>query len=157
MAITNPVTGTKLKTEFGAGNGSQYIRGGALVPNIAANAAISTTVAGLTGSTFLGAQAYVPMSGSAANVNGSTTSGNFNEIIGSGSISVSNGIPPYTYLTSYVSGASYTLSLATTTAPQFNRPGNPGPGTTSANYKCVVTDSTAATLTLNFTVTDVRL
>jgi len=101
-------------------------------------------------------QAYTPMSGSASSVSGSTTSGNVNQFIGAGSISVSNGLPPYTYLTSFVSGTTFGLSAQTTNAPQFVRSGNPGPGLVTGNYQCVVTDATLATITFPFTVTDNR-
>jgi hypothetical protein len=109
------------------------------------------------GTTRLVYQAYIPMSGSASNVVGSTTSGNVNQFIGAGSISVSNGLPPYTYLTSFVSGTTFGLSAQTTNAPQFVRSGNPGPGTVVGNYQCVVTDATLATITFPFTVTDNRV
>lgn len=54
--ITAPVTMAKIIEKFG-GSGvlSSYRRGGGLVPDIPANAAISTTAAGLTLGSFIGA------------------------------------------------------------------------------------------------------
>lgn len=58
MAVTAPVSLSKIKTEFSGPNTfSSYTRGGTYVPNIAANSAISTTVAGLAMSQFLNAVA----------------------------------------------------------------------------------------------------
>lgn len=54
--IDAPVSLTKVIGKFGGGNSlSEYVRNGARVPDNAANAAISTTVAGLSLATFLGA------------------------------------------------------------------------------------------------------
>lgn len=61
MAVTAPVSLSKIKTEFsGPNNFSAYTRGGTYVGNSPANAAISTTVAGLAMSQFLGAAAFSP-------------------------------------------------------------------------------------------------
>lgn len=61
MSVTAPVSLTKIKTEFsGPDTFSSYVRGGLYVPDNSANAGISTTVAGLTMSTFLGASDFVP-------------------------------------------------------------------------------------------------
>jgi hypothetical protein len=56
MAITAPVSLTKIKTEFdGPNNLAAYVRGGTYVPNISANSAINTSPTGLAISQFLGA------------------------------------------------------------------------------------------------------
>lgn len=117
---------------------------------------IQSVYYGDSGTNRLVYSAYVPMTGSASNVVGATASGNTNQFVGAGSISVSNGTPPYTYLTSFVSGSTFGLSAQTTNAPSFVRSGNPGPGTVVGNYQCVITDATLATLTKTFTVTDNR-
>ncbi len=54
--IDAPVSLTKVIGKFGGGNSlSEYVRNGARVPDNAANAAISTTVSGLSLASFLGA------------------------------------------------------------------------------------------------------
>lgn len=56
MAVTSPVSLTKVRTEFGGTNRmSAYVRGGAYVPNISANSGIPTVAAGMRLSQFLGA------------------------------------------------------------------------------------------------------
>jgi hypothetical protein len=56
MAVTAPVSLTKIKTEFSGPNEfSAYVRGGTYVPDIPANSAISTTTTGLEMSQFLNA------------------------------------------------------------------------------------------------------
>lgn len=61
MAVTAPVSLQKIVAEFGGpANLSAYTRGGTYVPNSPTNAAISTTVAGLAISQFLGAAAFTP-------------------------------------------------------------------------------------------------
>lgn len=158
LPASPPITLTQIQDEFGAPRGTgitAFVRGGAWVPNNAPNLSVPTAPPiGLL--SLLGAQKYTPMNGSASNVVGATSSGNTNQLVGFGSISASLGQPPYTYLTSFVSGSVFGLSSQTTTSPQFVRSGNPGPGTVVGNYQCVVTDATSATLTLPFTVTDNR-
>lgn len=66
------------------------------------------------------------------------------------------GAPPYTYSTTYLSGTSFTINSASTNAPQFVRPGNPGGGSVSGTYRCTVTDSASQQTTTDFTVTDNR-
>jgi len=158
LPASPPISLQNIQDEFGAPRSTgqtAFYRGGAWVPNIAQNSGVPTSGSiGLL--SLLGATKYVPMSGGASNVVGATSSGNVNQFVGAGSISVSNGIPPYTYLTSFVSGSTFGLSAQTTNAPSFLRSGNPGPGTVVGNYQCVVTDATLATITLPFTVTDNR-
>lgn len=56
MAITTPVSLSKIKAEFsGPNNFSAYVRGGSYVPNTSTNSAISTTRSGLRMSQFAGA------------------------------------------------------------------------------------------------------
>lgn len=63
MAITAPVSLSKIRAEFGGpGRLSAYVRGGAYVPNTPANSAISTTASGLRMSQFLGASATTAVS-----------------------------------------------------------------------------------------------
>lgn len=58
MTVTAPVSLSKVKTEFGGPNNlAAYVRGGAYVPDTPANAAISTTAAGLKLSQFVNASA----------------------------------------------------------------------------------------------------
>lgn len=60
MALGNNPSFTQVRAFFsGPANLAAYVRGGAYVPNIAANAAISTTVAGLKLSQFSGADKVV--------------------------------------------------------------------------------------------------
>lgn len=64
MTITAPVSLSKVHTEFGAPSNtplSAFVRGGVWVPNIPANAAISTTAVGLRLSQFLGAMNAPPL------------------------------------------------------------------------------------------------
>ncbi len=57
MPVGNPPTLAAVMAEFGgSGRLTDYVRGGPLVPDIPANAAISTTAAGLKLSQFAGAQ-----------------------------------------------------------------------------------------------------
>lgn len=62
MAVTSPVSLSKVIAEFlGPNNLSAYVRGGSYVPNISANAAISTTTSGLALSQFLNTVKYSPI------------------------------------------------------------------------------------------------
>lgn len=62
MAVTSPVSLSKVIAEFlGPNNLSAYVRGGSYVPNISANAAISTSTSGLALSQFLNAVKYDPI------------------------------------------------------------------------------------------------
>lgn len=57
MAVTAPVTLTKIRTEFGGiGPFSDYVRGGGYVDDTSTNSAISTTVSGLDMGSFVGAE-----------------------------------------------------------------------------------------------------
>jgi hypothetical protein len=59
MTVTSPPSLGKIIAEFGGpSNLGAYVRGGAYVPNVAANAAVSTTAAGLKISQFVGATKY---------------------------------------------------------------------------------------------------
>lgn len=62
MAVTSPVSLSKVIAEFlGPNNLSAYVRGGSYVPNISANAAISTSTSGLALSQFLNTVKYDPI------------------------------------------------------------------------------------------------
>lgn len=100
--------------------------------------------------------AYTPMTVTVANVSGSTRVGVNGDLIGTATINVSGGQSPFTYSTVYKFGASFTISNATTSHPQFNRPGNPGSGIVSGTYTATVTDATGASVSKDFTVTDER-
>lgn len=63
MAVTAPVSLSKIKTEFsGPDTFSSYVRSGSYVPSYPVNSGISTTVAGLAISQFLGASDTPPVS-----------------------------------------------------------------------------------------------
>ena len=67
MAVTSPVSLSKIKTEFKGGNlFSQYVRGGSYVPNTTTNSKIPTAKAGMKFSQFAGAAAAVPVTLTAA-------------------------------------------------------------------------------------------
>lgn len=100
--------------------------------------------------------AYTPMTVTVANVIGDTTVGVSNDLIGTAAINVSGGQAPFTYLTVYKSGTSFTLSNATGAGPQFRRAGNPPAGTLSGIFTATVTDGTGASVSKDFTVTDNR-
>lgn len=87
MAVTAPASLTKIHAEFGgSGPLSDYIRGGAYVPDIPANSGISTTTAGLNINSFVGASAAVVVTegstGSAGNGSWGYSSGNFGSVVG---------------------------------------------------------------------------
>ena len=140
---------------FGASGLAQMTRGNK-VPNVPQNAGVPAALP-LALSQLAGAVLYVPMSGNVPNVTGATNSGVSNDTIGSAFVSVFNGQPPYTYLTSFVSGSNFGINNATTTGPTFIRSGRPPAGSASGNFQTLVTDATGATITLPFTVTDNRV
>jgi hypothetical protein len=157
VSVTSPPSLSKIIAEFvGPNNLGAYVRGGAFVPNTSTNAAVSTTSAGLKISQFVGATKYTSMTVTVANVSGDTLVGVSNGLIGTTTINVSAGQSPFTYSTVYKSGASFTITNATTNHPQFNRPGDPGAGTVSGTYTATVTDATGASVSKDFTVTDAR-
>lgn len=159
MAVSNPATMSSVYATFGAPANthlSAFLRGGAYVPNgPAANAGVPTALP-IKLSQLAGAVDYVPMTVTVANVQGATQVGVSNDLIGTATINVSGGQSPFTYSTVYKSGASFTISNATTSHPQFNRAGNPPGGTVSGTYTATVTDATSASVSKDFTVTDSR-
>lgn len=91
----------------------------------------------------------------ASNVTGNSESGT-NAPIGAPVVVVTNGTAPYTYSTTFVSGATLGITNPAVSPPAFYRPGSPGDGTVSAVYKIKVTDSLGASAEAQFTVTDNR-
>lgn len=150
-----PTSLAQVRAVFGAPAGTPlhaFVRGGAWVPNIAANNGVPTAPP-IRLAQLAGATTYVPLAVSVGDVYGATSVGVSNDYIGNAFINVSGGTPPYTYLTAYVSGTVLNLTNATTQSPQFNEPGRPpNPGTTNAVYKATVTDNTGAQQAVNFGV-----
>lgn len=159
LPASPPISLTQIQDEFGAPRGTgitAFVRGGAWVPNTPTNASVPTSPP-ISLLSLLGAAAYTPMVVTVPNVNGATISGGgANQLIGNATISTSFGIPPYTYLTTLVSGSSFTIGSPTTQFPEFRRPGNPLAVPASGVYNAAVTDSTATTVNKQFTVTDNR-
>lgn len=115
MTVTFPPSLSKIIAEFGSGGSpkslSSYVRGGAYVANTGANAAISTTNAGLKISQFTGASKYVNVTGSVIPTTLSPTSnsvGRTSITTSSATASGANGTGSYTYswTVAYYSGIS---------------------------------------------------
>jgi hypothetical protein len=157
MAVTNPAKMSSIKTEFaGPNNFSLYVRGGSYV-SASAPSQISTTAVGLAMSQFNGVTAYIPPTLTGVhNLSGFTDVSLSNATIVSGSFGVTGGVGPYTYSTTYVSGTSFTINNANTSAPSFVRTGRPGAGTVTGTYQTTVTDSTGHSSSGQYTVTDNR-
>jgi len=160
MTITAPVSLTKIKTEFGGPNNlSAYVRGGSYVPNTAANANVSATVAGLAISQFLGATNYVNVSASVSPTSishtgtGTTASGPSGSS-GTVTASGSGGSGSYTFSWSRVSGDTNTaISSATVAAVTFSRTGCVDGTNYVSTWRCLVSDGTTSAFTPNVTVT----
>lgn len=159
MAVTAPVSLSGIVAEFGGpGNLAAYIRGGGYVPNIPANAAISTTVEGLAMSQFEGAVNSVPLSGSIAPLLGieqdlaNPRPPSTSTVYAGGSATVSGGSGNYTY------------SWAVTSGEANISGGTAGKGVTiyatvhnwgivSGNIRCIVSDgSSSITLTTTYSL-----
>lgn len=160
MAVPNPPSLSSVCTEFGAPFAtplSAFLRGGAWVPNTAANAGVPTALP-LSLSQLAGAVAYTPMTVTAPSTTGNSVSGTTNgTIVGANAnVSVSGGLAPFTYSITYVSGTSYTIVAPTSATTSFKRPGNPAPSDVFGTYRATVTDATSATAFANFSVEDSR-
>lgn len=158
MAVPGPpVSLAAVRAEFNAPAGTPlhaFVRRGAYVPDIPQNANVPTAPP-IRLASLAGATNYVPPSVSVANVFGDTEGGTSNAYIGTANIVASNGKPPYSYQTVYVSGTAYNLTDANTANPNFFQPGRPpGPGQTSGVYKAIVTDALNNQASQNFTVTN---
>lgn len=120
MAVTKPVSLSKIVAEFGGpGNLAAYVRGGSWVPNSPANAAISTTVAGLSLSQFEGASKSTPLSGFMSTITGLIANPNDPQppssmtVSAGGSVTVTGGSGNYTYNWSILSGRASISGSAT--------------------------------------------
>jgi len=159
MAVPSNPKLSDVYTEFGAPTGtslSAFLRGGAWVPNTAANAGVPTALP-ISLSWLAGSVKYTPMSVSAGNVSGSTNSAVSNDTIGSSSATVTGGLAPFTYAWTYISGDSFGISSPSTQGTSFTRPGRPPAGLYTGTYRCTVTDATSATAFKDITVTDNRI
>jgi hypothetical protein len=152
-----PTALSDVRSVFGAPAGTPlhaFVRNGAYVPDIPQNANVPTAPP-IRLASLAGATNYVPPSVSVADVFGDTQGGTSNAYIGTANIVASNGQPPYSYQTVYVSGTSYNLSNTNTAHPSFNQPGRPpGPGQNSGVYKAIVTDALNNQASQNFNVTN---
>lgn len=149
-----------IRAEFGGGYPialSQYYRGGGLVPNTGTNAAVPTSGA-ISVSNFYGAANYTPMSlgksGDAYGSNFTTVAGgNVSVTTDSVTISVSNGLGPFSYSWSYLSGASAGVGSPSSATTTFSRtaaaPVVDGENVVTGYYRCTVTDATSATATID--------
>lgn len=138
MAVTAPVSLSKIKAEFvGPNNLSAYVRGGSYVPNISANAAISTTVSGLALSQFLNTVKYspitIPVNWGSTGTTGSVSSSSQGLIVPMGSGTIRTQVTVQTGTTAIilngssstpVDGQTYSVSNGYTL--QFSKS---GPGT----------------------------
>ena len=112
---TNPSFSQVRAFFSGPANLSAYVRGGAYVPNIPANAAISTTAAGLALSQFSGADKQVAFS---VNVTPAHFTGNYpnGALDAYFTAQVTGGVGPFHY-SWFWSGDSFGVSLFNTTSP----------------------------------------
>lgn len=146
-----PIALSHIVAEFGHDGTPQlsdYYRGGPRVPNNAFNAAISTSPAGLALSQFYGARATVPHSvGKSGDAYGdcwafSPSSSCFASTNAVTAI-VSNGVGPFTYSWSLISGPSVTVSAPTSATTSFSASAGamPGGNVLSSVFRCTVTDT----------------
>lgn len=114
---------------------SDYRRGGPYVPNIPANAAISTTAQGLALSQFSGADKSTPLSVSADNVNVMVPQGS-SQASGSSFASASGGTGSYTYTWQKISGLTCHTGSLSGSGLSFRITS----GTAEATYRVTVSD-----------------
>lgn len=156
MTVTAPVSLTKIKAEFGGPNNlSAYIRGGSYVPNTTANANVSTTVAGLAISQFLGATNYVPVTASVSQTSiAKSGTGTSTQTVTTAVVIASGtgGTGSYTFAWQHVSGGTFTLNNPNGAGTNFSA--TLAVNTTQTGvYRCLVSDGTSSAYTPNVTIT----
>lgn len=141
-----PITLADVRAEFGGAVGTSlgaYVRGGAYVPNIGANASVPTSVPITLGN----------MLGSTAAVYGATLSPTYlsKVRVGTGIVdsnpcttTVTGSAGSLTYLWTKVSGGAITINNATSATTTF-RANFISLGSRTAYFKCTVTDSILGT------------
>lgn len=142
MAITDPPTIAKLKTEWGVSNSNllAYLRNGSIVGSTDLGISGIATAAPLSLRSFLGAARYrvtvdtTYVSGTCASPGACTATSNY------ATVTVVGGTAPYSYLWQYVSGDTATLLGSTTAACAFRRSVTVGT-VRSGVYQCRVTDN----------------
>lgn len=138
MALgTNP-SFSQVKAFFtGSNNLSDYYRGGPYVPNIPANAGISTTAAGLQLSQFSGADKVtaLPLSVSANDVVVQTAAG-APQASGTSNAVATGGTGNYTYTWTRISGETIHVGALTGSSLTFRITS----GYKEANYRVTVSD-----------------
>lgn len=151
MTVTAPVSLSKIVAEFGGPNNlSAYVRGGAYVPNTTANANVSTTVAGLAISQFLGATNYIPISvtvtpSSVSKTNTGTLPQGPAGPTASVTATVTGGSGTITRSWTRVSGdANTTISSTTASSVTFSRTNCLGGVFYTSVWKCTASDGTSS-------------
>lgn len=139
-----PISLQDIYAEMGAPNSTtmtSLYRGGSFVPNIAQNASVPTS--GNIGILdFLGATAYIPMSGAGATGFGESVSHTVSNYTttGTANATVSGGLPTKTYTWVFVSGTNFTVVNQGLASTHFQQAGAPVAGPYIGNYKCTITD-----------------
>lgn len=135
---------SQVRTEFGAPVTtplSAFLRGGAWVPDTAANAGAPTALP-ISLRQLLGASAIVNHSVMADDIFSFTFTATPQTVSGTSTAVVSNGVGPFTFAWSILTGTGYSLTAGTTTATvTATRPSSEGFGVATGTVRCSVTDT----------------
>lgn len=145
--MTLPTTGnlslSQVRAEFGAPAStplSAFVRGGAWVPNTAANSGVPAALP-ISLRQLLGASAIIPHTVTANGISELLNTASPQTVSGTSTATVSDGIGPFAHAWTIVTGTNFTLGAGADTATvTASRDGALGFGTSAGTIRDTVTD-----------------